>query len=155
MSLICKPEPKNIHRGAYVGSVSARASEYSWFNEGQDFSGGFHHSQNRCGAAKEVEPAVVGGDLLIGSGAGTERVTQLVVGTAEFASRSWPLEPAHRTVAAFDTTMISLQSVIEILAVAMPLTRAEGRPDRGKLKIRVKSGHKGILGTKVPFAAMV
>jgi hypothetical protein len=27
-------------------------------------------------------------------------------------------------------------------------------PYRGKLKIRVKSGHKGILGTKVPFAAM-
>jgi hypothetical protein len=80
MSLICKPEPKNIHRGAYVGSVSARASEYSWFNEGQDFSGGFHQSQNRCGAAKEVEPAVVGGDLLIGSGATTEKVTQLVVG---------------------------------------------------------------------------
>ena len=30
------------------------------------------------GAAKEVAPAVVGGDLLIGSGAGTEEVAQLV-----------------------------------------------------------------------------
>jgi len=56
------------------GSVSARARKYSWLNEGRDFSGGFQHSQNRCGAAKEVEPAVVGGDLLIGSGAGTEKV---------------------------------------------------------------------------------
>jgi hypothetical protein len=93
-----------------IGSVSAPASKYSWLNEGRDFSGGFQHSQNRCGAAKEVEPAVVGGDLLIGSGAGTEKVTQLVVGPAEFASRSWALEPAHRTVAAFDAAMILLQS---------------------------------------------
>jgi hypothetical protein len=105
-----------------LGSVSARARKYSWLNEGRDFSGGF---QNRCGAAKEVEPAVVGGDLLIGSGAGTEKVTQLVAGPAGFASRPWALEPAHRTVAAFDTTMILLQSVIEILAVAMPHTCAQ------------------------------
>jgi len=54
--------------------LSTRVSKYSWLNEGRDFSGGFQHSQNRCGAAKEVEPAVVGGDLLIGSGAGTEKV---------------------------------------------------------------------------------
>jgi hypothetical protein len=89
-----------------VGSVSARASKYSWLNEGGDFSG-FQHSQNRCGAAKEVEPAVVGGDLLIGTGTGTEKVTQLVVGPAEFASRSWALEPAHRTVAALVDVMFS------------------------------------------------
>jgi hypothetical protein len=31
-----------------------------------EISGGFQHTQNRCGAAEEVEPAVVGGDLLIG-----------------------------------------------------------------------------------------
>jgi hypothetical protein len=46
-------------------------------------SGGVQHPQNRCGAAKEVEPTVVGGDLLIGSGAGTEEVAQLVVGAAK------------------------------------------------------------------------
>ena len=63
-----------------MGSVSARASKYSWLDEGRDFSGSFQHSQDCCGAAKEVEPAVVGGDLLIGSGAGTEEVTQLVIG---------------------------------------------------------------------------
>jgi hypothetical protein len=61
-------------RASVMGSVSARASKYSWLNEGRDFSGGLQHPQNRCGAAKEVEPAVVGGDLLIGSGAGTEKV---------------------------------------------------------------------------------
>jgi hypothetical protein len=53
------------------GSVSARASKYNWPDEGRDFSSGFQHCQNRSGAVKEVEPAVVGGDLLIGSGAGT------------------------------------------------------------------------------------
>src|ERR1700687_3947206 len=53
-----------------AGSVSARASKYSWLDEGRDLSGCFQHTQNRCGAAKEVEPAVVGGDVLIGSGSG-------------------------------------------------------------------------------------
>jgi hypothetical protein len=48
-------------------------------------SGGFQHTQDRCGAAKVVEPVVVGGDVLIGSGAGTEKVTQLVVGPAKTA----------------------------------------------------------------------
>src|ERR1700722_6478351 len=113
--------------GQRSGSVSTRASKYSWPDEGRDFSGGFQDTQNRCGAAKEVEPAVVGGDLLIGSGAGTEKATQLVVGATEFASRSWALEPAHRTVAAFDAAMILLQSVIEILAVAMAHTCSQGR----------------------------
>jgi hypothetical protein len=58
-----------------IGSVSARASKYSWLDEGRDFSGGFQHTQNRCGAAKEVKSAVVGGHWLIGPGAGTEKVT--------------------------------------------------------------------------------
>jgi hypothetical protein len=57
-----------------------------------------------------------------GSRAGTEKVTQLVVGLAKSASRSWALEPAHRTIAAFDTAMFLLQPVIEIFAVAMPHT---------------------------------
>jgi hypothetical protein len=71
---------------------------------------------------KEVEPAAVGGDWLIGSGAGTEKVTQLVVGATESARRSWAPEPTHRNEAAFDAALILLQSVIEILAVAMPHT---------------------------------
>src|SRR3984957_2056114 len=127
--------------GQRSGSVSARASKYSWFDEGRDFSGGLQHPQNRCGAAKEIEPAVVGGDLLIGSGAGTEEVAQLVVGATEFASRSWALEPAHRTVAAFDAAMILLQSVIEILAIAMPDTGPQGRPDRTGITVMPICGH--------------
>jgi hypothetical protein len=61
--------------GDWVGSVSARASKYSWLDEGRDFSGGFQHTQDCCGAAKEVKSAVVGGHWLIGPGAGTEKVT--------------------------------------------------------------------------------
>ena len=77
-----------------------------------------------------VEPAVFGGDLLIGSGAGTEEVTQLVVGETEVARRSGTLEPAHRTVSAFDAAMILLQAIVEILVVAMPNTFAQYCPNR-------------------------
>jgi hypothetical protein len=70
---------------AISGSISARASKYRWVDEERMFSGGLQHAQNRCGTAKEVEPVVVGGDLLIGSGAGTEKVAQFVVGPAKTA----------------------------------------------------------------------
>jgi hypothetical protein len=113
-----------LDAGHDLRSVSARAGKYSWLDEGRDFSGNFQHTQNRCGAAKEVKSAVVGGHLLIGSGAGTEEVAQLVVGATEFASRSRALEPVHRAIAAFDAAMTLLQSVTEILAVAMPHTCA-------------------------------
>jgi hypothetical protein len=55
---------------------------------------------------RKWNPAV-GGDLLIDPGAGTEKVTQLVVGATASGSRSWALEPAHRTVAAFDTLLVA------------------------------------------------
>jgi hypothetical protein len=112
------------------GSVSTRASKYSRPDGGRDFSGGFQQAQNRCCVTKEVESAVVGGDLLMGAGAGTEEVTQLVVGPAEAASRSRALESTHRTAAAFDTAMILLQPVVKIAAVAVPHTLAQRRPDR-------------------------
>jgi hypothetical protein len=47
---------------ATMGSVSARASKYSWLDGVRDSSGGFQHTQNRCVTVKEVEPAVVDGD---------------------------------------------------------------------------------------------
>jgi hypothetical protein len=34
-AVVCRPDCRNC------GSVSARASKYSWFDEGRDFSGGF------------------------------------------------------------------------------------------------------------------
>jgi hypothetical protein len=102
-----------------MDSVSARARKYSWPDERRDRSSGLQHAQNRCGAANEVESAVVGGDLMIGLGVGTEEITQLVVSATEFASRSWAIEPARRTVAAFDAAMILLQSIVEVLAVAL------------------------------------
>jgi hypothetical protein len=109
----------SVDDSSISGSVNARAGKYSWYDEGRDLSGGFQHTQNRCDAAKESKPTIVGGDLLIGSAAGTEKVTQLVVGPAEFAGRSWALEPAHLTVSVFDAAMILLEALIEIPAVAM------------------------------------
>jgi hypothetical protein len=50
------------------GSVSARASKYSRLDGGGDFSSGLQHGEHRCGTAKEVEPAAVGGDVLIDLG---------------------------------------------------------------------------------------
>jgi hypothetical protein len=82
--------PDHVHEFD-TGSVSARASKYSWLDEGRDFSRGFQHTQNRCGAAKEVKSAVVGGHLLIGPGCGNgesyvtrrrrDRIRQPIVGT--------------------------------------------------------------------------
>ena len=72
----------------------------------------------------------------------------------------------HRTVAAFDAAMILLQPVIEVLAVAVPHTGAQGRPDRpgvtvvpvrgnsvgcdtgnhlGQLEERLRGGHVAVL----------
>jgi hypothetical protein len=70
----------------FSGSVSTRASQYSRSDEGRDCSGGLQHTQNHCGTAKEVDPTVVGRDLLIGSGAGTEEVAQLASATTRFAT---------------------------------------------------------------------
>ena len=117
------------------GSVSARASKYSWFDEGRDFQVASNTLKTVAVRRKKWNSTVAGGDLLIGSGAGTEEVAQLVVGATEFASRSRALEPAHRTIAAFDATMILLQAVIEIRAVAMPNTCAQGRPDRARITV--------------------
>jgi hypothetical protein len=117
------------------GSVSIRASKYSRWDWGREFSGGPQHTQNRCGAAKVVKSAVVGGDVLIGSRARTEKVTQFVVGATESISRSWALEPAHRTVAALHPAMILLQPVIQILAIAMPHTGAQHRAYRPRITV--------------------
>jgi hypothetical protein len=71
------------------GSFSTHVSKCCWLEVGRDFSGDFQHPQNRCGTTKEVDPAVGGGDLLIGPGAGTQKVAWLVIGETEFTSRSW------------------------------------------------------------------
>jgi hypothetical protein len=54
-----RPSDSGGHSATYRGPVSARARKYSWLNERGDL-GGFQNTRNRCGAAKEVEPAVVG-----------------------------------------------------------------------------------------------
>ena len=84
------------------------------------FSGCLQHIQNSGGPAKEAESEAGSGDWLTGTIVGSEEVAEFIEGSAEEARRSWALEPAHRAVAAFNAAMILLQSVVEILAVAMP-----------------------------------
>jgi hypothetical protein len=106
-----KPWPSRCHRkfqdGARLsalpdgaGGTSARLAVLSALVQGgitgsmkDEISGGFQHTQDCCGAAKEVEPTVVGGDLLIGSGAGTEEVAQLVVGAQNSPADRGHLNP--------------------------------------------------------------
>src|SRR3954470_21346000 len=86
--------------------------------------------------------------MLMGTGAGSEEVVQLVVGATELVGRSGALEPAHRAIAPFDATVILLQSVVEILAVAMPDLLAQHRPDRPRMTVVPVRGHpiRGNIG---------
>jgi hypothetical protein len=66
-----------------------------------------------------VEPAGVGGNLLMRVGAGSEEVTQFIVASTEPVSRSWALEPTHRLASTLDATVILLQSIVEVAAGAV------------------------------------
>jgi hypothetical protein len=66
------------------GSVRARASQYrlSW-DEADPGSRSFQDGQHRHSAAEELEPAAVGGNMLVVAGARAEKVAEFVVGLAE------------------------------------------------------------------------
>ena len=61
----------NAQAAAWVLSALVPAS-IARSIKGEMFSDGLQHAQNRCGSAKEVEPAVIGGDPLTGLRARTE-----------------------------------------------------------------------------------
>jgi FkbM family methyltransferase len=91
---------------------------------------------------------VVGRNMLMGTGAGAEEVTQLIVASTEALSRSWALEPTHRLVAALDAAVILLQSVVEIAAGAMLHGFTQCRPDRAGIAVVAIRGHpvRGDVG---------
>jgi hypothetical protein len=70
--------------------------------------GGLQQAHDGRGAAEEVEPTVVGGNMLMRAGPGTEEVAQFVVASAKPVSRSWALKPTHRLISTFDATVILL-----------------------------------------------
>ena len=69
------------------------------------------------------------------NGSGAEEVAEFVVASTKSVSGAWALESAHRSIAAFDTTMLLLQSVIQVAVGAMPDGLAQRRPDRTRIAI--------------------
>src|SRR3954468_18871001 len=104
-------------------------------------SGGLQDGHYGRSAAEEVEPAVVGGNILMGTGAGTKEVAQFIVASTEPLSRSWALEPTHRLVSTFDATVILLQSIVEVAAGAMLHAFTQLRPDRAGIAVVAIRGH--------------
>jgi hypothetical protein len=92
-------------------------------------------------AAEEVEPAVVGGNLLMGTRAGTKEITQFLVASTEPLSRSRALEPTHWLVSTFDAAVILLQSIVEIAAGAVLHGFTQLGPDRARIAVVAIRGH--------------
>src|ERR1700744_2766221 len=99
------------------------------------FSGCLQHIQNSGGPAKEAESEAGSGAWLTGTIVGSEEVAGFIEGSAEQARRSWALEPAHRTITCFDTTVVLLQPIVQITTVAMPHACPQDRADRSRIAV--------------------
>jgi hypothetical protein len=110
--------------------------------------GGLQQAHYGRSAAEEVEPAVVGGSLLMRAGAGTEEVTQFIVASTEPVGRSWALEPTHRLISTLDATVILLQSIVEVAAGAVLHASTQRRPDRTRVAVAAIRGYpvRGNIG---------
>src|SRR5215207_4116828 len=77
-----------------LGSVRARASKYSLCSRtcGDVQSCGFQDGQHRHGAAEELEPAAIGGNVLVVAGARAGKVAEFIVGLAEPSGGSGAIE---------------------------------------------------------------
>src|ERR1700723_2279794 len=130
-------------RGRYgEGSVRVRACKYSLrSNVRHAGSSGFQDGHYGRGATEKAEPAVVGGHVLMGTGAGTKEATQFIIASTEPTCRSWALEPAHRLVTTFDATVILFQAIVEIAAGAMAHRLAQRRADRPGIAVVAIRGH--------------
>src|SRR3954451_4820770 len=101
---------------ALSGSVRARASKYDLCSRtsGDVPSRGFQDGQHRHGAAEELEPAAIGGNVLVVAGVRAEEVAEFIVCATEPGGRSRAFEAPHGPVAAFDAPMILLQPVVQV-----------------------------------------
>jgi hypothetical protein len=68
-------------------------------------------------------------------------ITQFVVASTKPFSRLRALEPTHRLVAAFDATVILLQSIVEKVAGAMLHGFTQRGPDRPGIAVVTIRGH--------------
>ena len=104
-------------------------------------SGGRQDVHDGSGAAEKLQSAVSGGNMMMGAEAETEEVPQFVVASTEPPCRVRALEPAHWLVAAFDATMILLQSVVEVTAGAVLHVLPQRRTDRTRVAVVPVGGH--------------
>src|SRR3954451_4372648 len=74
-----------FRRHALTGSVRARASQYNLCSRtcGDVPSRGSQDGQHRHGAAEELEPAAIGGNVLVVAGVRAEEVAQLIICATE------------------------------------------------------------------------
>ena len=103
--------------------------------------GGLQQAHYGRGAAEEVEPAVVGGNMLMRAGPGTEEVAQFVVASTKPVSRSWALKPTHRLISTFDATVILLQPIVQVAAGAVLHAFTQLRPDRTRVAVVAIGGY--------------
>ena len=95
-------------------------------------SGGLQQAHYGRSAAEELEPAGVGGSMLMRPGAGTEEVAHFIIASREPARRSWTLEPTHRLISTFDAALILLQVLHAF---------AQRRPDRTRITVVAIRGY--------------
>jgi hypothetical protein len=77
------------------------------------------NAEHSCAPTEEEQSAAAGGNVLVVTGAGAEKVTEFVVTSTEPGGRLGTPEAAHRSVAAFDAPVVLFQSVIEVAAGSM------------------------------------
>jgi hypothetical protein len=104
-------------------------------------SSGLQQAHYGCSATEEVEPAVVGGNMLMRAGAGTEEVTQFIVASTKPVGRSWAFESTHGLVSTFDAAVILLQSIVEVAAGAVLHAFTQRRPDRTRITVVAVRGY--------------
>src|SRR3954451_15926963 len=113
------------------GYVRARASKYNLCSRTDDdvLSRSFQDGQHRHGAAEELEPAAIGGNVLVVAGARAEKVAEFIVSPAEPGGRSGTFEAPHGPIAAFDAAVVLLQPVVQVGTGPVPHSLAQLGPD--------------------------
>src|SRR5919199_1121412 len=76
----------------------------------------FQDVQHCRGFTKELKSAAGGGNVLVVTGSKAKVVAQLVVSSTEPGGRSGTLEPAHRSVSAFQAAVVLFQSIVLVSA---------------------------------------
>jgi len=88
-----------------------------------------------------MQSAVIGGDGLMVVWARAEKIAAFVVASTELCRRSDALEPAHRSVSAFDAPVVLLKPIIEIPAGPVADVPAQFSANRPWVAVVPVRGH--------------